>query len=104
MKIPIAICLNLIFITCYGQYPFEKFAQPNYEEHDDWKLYDWMDTKQTINHTLTIDDFFVNETLTIQLTSYSENIWDSSIRIFRGKTQIQNVFENMAFSQLNIGF
>ncbi|MEM6829788.1 MAG: hypothetical protein AAF551_04680 [Bacteroidota bacterium] len=103
MKQFLVILLNLICQAVHCQYPFEKYPQPVYEEFKDWKLYDWSETTHTINHTLTIESFFQNEPLIIQLTSSTEDMWEnSSIRIFRGQTQIQKLTEDMAFSTLNV--
>ena len=103
MKQLLIVILGFTYWAGYCQYPFEKYAQPVYEEFNDWKLYDWTETKQTINHTLTIENFFQKESLTIQLTSSTENMWEqSSIRIFRGQTQIQKLTEDMAFGTHNI--
>lgn len=100
--------LLLLAVSCwsYAQYPYEKFPAPEYEEYRNWELYDWTETKQTVNHTLAIDQFFENgDTLIIQLTSFTSN-WDnpSMIRIFRNKEQIQKLAEQMFFSTLNTGF
>ena len=103
MKQSLLIILTLIYFTGYCQYPFEKSPQPVHEEFKDWKSYDWVKNKQKINHTITIDNFFETESLTIQLTSYTGGINQaSSIRIFRGKTQIQKLSEDIFFGTLNI--
>lgn len=89
----------------YGQYPFEKYPAPVYQEYEDWEFYDWTETKHTVNHTLTIDQVFDNQDLlTIQLTSFTSSGDNTSIiRLFRNKTQIQKMTEHMFFSTLNIG-
>jgi len=103
MKQSLLIIFNLIYLTGYCQYPFKEFPQPVYEEFNDWNLYDWTETKQQSNYTITIDDFFETEALTIQLTSYTGEVEQtSSISIFRGKNQIQKLSEDMFFSTLNI--
>ncbi|WP_034237587.1 hypothetical protein [Aquimarina atlantica] len=98
----------LFILTTYltfGQYPFEKYPSPTYLEYKDWKLYDWTTKKQSINSTLKIDQFFDNkDALTIQLTSFTSNGDNPSvIRVFRNKTQVQKITEQMFFSSLNIG-
>ena len=102
MKQLLVIIFNLICLTGYCQYPFEEYPKPVYDEFKDWKLYDWPEKKKT-DHTITMDDFFETEALTIQLTSFFGGLeQESVIRIFRGKTQIQNITEPMYFSQLNV--
>lgn len=107
MRVLIIIIIStLISDLTYGQHCFEKYPTPTYTEYKNWKFYDWTETKQTINHTLTIDQFFNNEdSLTIQLTSFTSN-WDSAsvIRIFRNEKQIQRMTEPMFFSTLNTGY
>ncbi|MHA7059603.1 hypothetical protein ACWGOQ_0020420 [Aquimarina sp. M1] len=105
MKTITTIILTLMTCLAFAQYPFERYPAPTYQEYKDWQLYDWTETKQTVNHTLTIDQFFNNQdTLTIQLTSVTSN-WDgaSVIRVFRNKTQIQKMTEQIFFSTLNTG-
>ena len=103
------IILLLLILTTdmtYSQYPFEQYPSPTYKEYNDWKFYDWSDTKQTLNHTLTIDQFFDNkDVLTVQLTTLfpSEGDLSSVIRIFRNQTEIQKMTESMFFSNLNTG-
>jgi len=104
MRYKITFILFLFTILSFGQYPFEKFPSPKYNEYKNWKLYDWTKTKHTINYTITIPKFFKNkENLTIQLTSFSNNPKKQSIiRIFRNKNQIQKFTEKMSFTKLNI--
>ena len=104
----IIILLGLILTTpsIYSQYPFEKYPAPTYKEYDNWKFYDWLETKQTENHTLTINQFFKNkDTFTIQLTTlFPENGETSSvIRIFKNKTEIQKMTDEMLFHSWNTG-
>ncbi|AZJ31901.1 hypothetical protein SAMN05444344_1736 [Tenacibaculum mesophilum] len=95
----------LISSFSFAQFPFEKLPSTEYKEYKNWKLYDWLDTKNTIHHTLTIDSFFDNKkSLTVQLTSlltYFENT--STIRLFRNKKEICKFPESMLFSTINTG-
>lgn len=106
MKYLSIVILTLSSYLVFGQYPFEKYPEPVYKKYKDWKSYDWSKskTKKTYNHTLSINQFFDNQdTLTIQLTSFTENDEDSSIiRIFHNKTQIQKIHANTFFSPLNV--
>ncbi len=92
----------MILLTGFlkGQEPFEKYPAISYLEFKDWKHYE---KTEKVHHTLTIPNFFKNhDSITIQLTSFSNN-WDSSyLRIFRNKKQIQKIFEPMGFSSMNI--
>ena len=96
--------LLLLPLACFGQYPFEKYPKPTCNTYNDWKLYDWTEAKQKVNHTITVDSFFNDTTsLTIQLTSFDEDIWNNSeIRIFKGENQIQKLYDDMAFVPSNI--
>ena len=103
------IILLLLILTTdmtYSQYPFEQYPSPTYKEYNDWKFYDWSDTKQTLNHTLTIDQFFDNkDVLTVQLTTLvpSEGDLSSVIRIFRNQTEIQKALSSAQFYQHPLG-
>jgi hypothetical protein len=103
MKIILILVISLFSLLSFGQYPFEKYQSPNYLEYNDRKLYDWSETKHTVNHTITIEQFYDNnDTLTIQLTTFTDDIDKASvIRIFRNKTQIQKMTVNMFFNQSN---
>lgn len=106
MKIIWTIILtSLTTYLTFGQYPFEKYPSITYQEYKNWKLYDWTSTKQTVNYTLTIEQFFNDkDSLTIQLTSFTSNSDSPSvIRIFRNESQIQKMTEQMFFSSLNTG-
>jgi len=85
-----------------GQFPFEKYPAIKYKSYSDWKTYD--KTEKKVHSTLTIPKFFDNgDTLTIQLTSFTDHWWDNSIiRIFRNKIETQKIFENMAFSPVGL--
>ncbi|WP_075341940.1 hypothetical protein [Tenacibaculum agarivorans] len=96
--------LTLTSFSIFAQYPFEKYPSPTYQKYNNWKRYDWTDTKQAVHHTLKIDQFFDNkEALTIQLTSFTSNHKTSLIRVFRNNTQIQKIKEDMIFTTLNTG-
>ncbi len=105
MKILTIIISILITIPVYTQYSFEKYPAPTYKKYKNWELYDWTETKQTVNYTLTIEQFFNDkDSLTIQLTSFTSNLDSPSlIRIFRNESQIQKMTEQMFFSSLNTG-
>jgi len=106
MKVIITLLFTLISCLTFGQYAFEKYPAPLFKEYNNWKLYDWTTTKQTVHHTLSIDNFFDNkDTLTIQLTSFTSNLEKASeIRIFLNKVQLQKITEQMFFSTLNMGY
>ena len=97
------ILLSLVTLTTKAQYPFEKYPSISYKNYTHWKLYDKCEKEKKFHHTLSIPDFYKDhDTMTIQLTSFTDN-WDSSyIRIFRNKKQIQKIFEPMGFSPSNI--
>lgn len=102
MNKTILLIISLIYSASYGQYPFEKYNQPKYDEFDQWDHCDAAESKQRIDHTLVIDNFFEGEALTIQLTSFTENVWeDSQITLWRGGTQIQKFCEDMLFIPIN---
>ena len=89
--------------TAQSQYDFEKYPAVKYQEYDNWKIYDWAETKQTINYTITINKFYVNgDSLTIQLTSYTSNNKKSTIRIFKNTEQTQILTEIMNFNPSNV--
>jgi len=96
----IFLTLVTVSLSAKAQYPFEKFPAPEYEVYNDWKIYDKSDKEQKIHSTLTIPGFFDNkDTLTIQLTSYTEHNWENSIiRIYNNKTLSQKITENMGFN------
>ncbi|MCZ8217113.1 MAG: hypothetical protein O9262_12790, partial [Cyclobacteriaceae bacterium] len=77
--------------SVHAQFPFEKFAPAQYTSFNNWKTYDKTEKEKKIHSTLTIPTFFDNgDTLTIQLTSFTDHWWNNSIiRIFRNKTEIQ---------------
>lgn len=93
----------LFFGILKGQEPFEKYPVISYRVYKNWKVYNLLDKEKKIHHTLTIPNFFENkDSITIQLTSFSDN-WDSSyVRIYRNKKQILKFFEPMGFSEGNI--
>lgn len=95
----------LISSFSFSQFPFEKLPSTKYKEYKNWKLYDWLDTKKKVHHTLTIDSFFENgQSLTVQLTSlftYSETT--STIRLFCDKKEICKFSESILFSTINTG-
>jgi len=97
------LTLILLTWTTKAQFPFEKYPAITYKNFNDWKLYDKSEKEKKFHHTLTIPDFYTDQdTLTIQLTSFTNN-WDSSyIRIFKNKKQIQKFFEPMGFSPSNM--
>ncbi len=86
-----------------AQYPFEKYDSLTYRQFNNWKKYDWTEKKKIIHQTLSIRSFYKNhDSLTIQLTSFTDK-WDSSyIRIYRNKQQEQLLFEPMAFTEYNL--
>ncbi|WP_271767432.1 hypothetical protein [Aquimarina algiphila] len=110
MRIPIQRTLFLIlFFTFFSvsfveaQYPFESYSSPNYTMHRDWKIYDRIDTKGRYDCTLSIDHFFSNEDkLTIQLTWLEKTTAMGEIRVFRNKSQIQNIKRPGSFSPLTM--
>lgn len=87
-------------MTSKGQYPFEKYPAVKYSIYNDWKIYDRTEAEKKVHSTLTIPNFFgKNDSLTIQLTSFTDHWWDNSeIRIFQNKQQKQKFIENMIFS------
>jgi hypothetical protein len=97
------LTLTLLTWTTEAQFPFEKYPAISYKNFNDWQLYDRSEKEKKFHHTLSIPDFYAdNDTLTIQLTSFTNN-WDSSfIRIFKNKKQIQKFFEPMGFSPSNM--
>lgn len=90
--------------TAKGQFPFEKYPALKYISFSDWKTYDKTEKEKKVHSTLTIPKFYDNgDTLTIQLTSFTDHWWDNSIiRFFRNKTETQRIFENMAFSPVGL--
>ena len=95
----------MILLTGFlkAQFPFEKYPAISYKNYNDWILYDKSENEKKFHHTLTIPEFYNgNDTITIQLTSFTNN-WDSSyIRIFKNRKQIQKFFEPMGFSPSNM--
>jgi hypothetical protein len=86
-----------------GQEPFEKYPQILYKEYKGWKLYDKTEKERKIHHTITIPNFFKNkDSITIQLTSFTDKRDSSYLRIYRNKRQIERFFEPMSFSDINI--
>ena len=101
----IFIVILLSIFNLHGQYDFEKYPAIKYKEYKDWKIYDWSETKQSINFTITIKDFFsTGDSLTIQLTSYVSKNKKSTIRIFKNTKQIQKIDEIMQFNLSNVQF
>lgn len=92
--------LTILTWTANGQFPFEKYPAIKYISYNDWKTYDKTEKEKIVHSTLTIPTFFDNvDTLTIQLTSFTDHWWDNSIiRVFRNKTEAQKIFENMTFN------
>ncbi|MNQ56459.1 hypothetical protein D3C85_705820 [compost metagenome] len=103
-KLLIIFGLTLLTWTAKGQYPFEKYPSIKYKEHNDWKTYDDTEKEKKVHSTLTIPNFFENEdTLTIQLTSFTDHWWDNSIiRIYHNKTEVQKIIENTAFNPIGL--
>jgi len=100
------IVISFFFFYVFStkaQYPFEQSDSIKYQCFNNWKVYDLIEKKKTIHQTITIEGFYQNQdSLTIQLSSFTKN-WDSSyIRIFRNKEQIQKIFEPMGFNGYNI--
>jgi hypothetical protein len=85
--------LLLIFVLTYniasGQYPFDKFAKPNFKLYKDWKAYDKTDK---MHETITVPNFYQDSSsLTIQFTlDKSKPKNENVIRIYKGKTAIQS--------------
>ena len=85
--------LLLIFVLTYntasGQYPFDKFAKPDFKLYNDWKAYDKTDK---MHETITVPNFYQDSSsLTIQFTldkSKAKN--QNVIRIYKDKTAIQS--------------
>lgn len=88
--------LTLTFLTLqgFGQFPFEKYPAIQYREIKNWKVYDKCQTENKIHYTLTIPEFYKNQdSLTIRLTSLSDNTDTSYIRVYRNSKQIQLFIE-----------
>lgn len=85
--------LLLIFVLTYniasGQYPFDKFAKPDFKLYKDWKAYDKTDK---MHETITVPNFYQDSSsLTIQFTlDKSKTRNENVIRIYKGKTAIQS--------------
>lgn len=96
--------LTFLTWTAKGQFPFEKYPAIKYKSYNDWKTYDKTEKEKKVHSTLTIPKFYDNgDTLTIQLTSFTDHWWDNSIiRVFRNKTETQKIFENMAFNPVGL--
>lgn len=94
--------LGLTFFTwtAKGQFPFEKYPVIKYKSYNEWKTYDKTEKEKRVHSTLTIPKFYNNgDTLTIQLTSFTDHWWKNSIiRVFRNKVETQKFFENMGFN------
>lgn len=97
------LILTLLTWTTKAQFPFERYPAISCKNFSDWQLYDRSAKEKKFHHTLTIPDFYADhDTLTIQLTSFTNN-WDSSyIRIFKNRKQIQKFYEPMGFSPTNM--
>jgi hypothetical protein len=80
-----------IVISVNAQYPFDKFAKPDFKLYDSWKLIEKPDDKK-IHLTVSIPNFYADSIrLTIQFTvddskQHTENI----LRIYKGKSTIQS--------------
>jgi hypothetical protein len=102
----LTLTFGLLLLTwaAKGQFPFEKYPTVKYVAYNNWKIYDKAEKEKKIHSTLTIPKFFDNgDTITIQLTSYTDHWWDNSIiRIFRNKTAIQKISENMGFNPVGL--
>ncbi len=87
-----------------AQFPFEKYTSVKYTSFNNWNIYDKAEKEKKIHSTLTIPTFFDNgDTLTVQLTSFTDHWWNNSIiRIFRNKTEIQKIAEDMGFSPIGL--
>lgn len=60
-----------------------------------WKVYDKCKTEKKVHYTLTIPNFYKNhDSVTIQLTSLTDNFDTSYIRVYRNKNQIQKFTES----------
>lgn len=96
--------LTFLTWTAKGQFPFEKYPAIKYKSYNDWKTYDKTEKEKSVHSTLTIPKFYDNgDTLTIQLTSFTDHWWDNSIiRVFRNKTETQKIFENIAFNPVGL--
>lgn len=92
--------LIIFTLTSKGQYPFEKYLAVKYSIYHDWKIYDRAEDEKKVHSTLTIPNFFGNnDSLTIQLTSFTDHCWDNSIiRVFQNKQQTQKFVEDMIFN------
>jgi hypothetical protein len=98
------LVLTLTAWSAQAQFPFEKYASVQYTSFNNWKTYDKTEKEKKIHSTLTIPTFFDNgDTLTVQLTSFTDHWWNTSIiRIFKNKTEIQKIAENMGFSPIGL--
>jgi hypothetical protein len=98
------LALTFLTWTAKGQFQFEKYTAIKYKSFNDWKTYDKTEKEKKVHSTLTIPNFFDNgDTLTIQLTSFTDHWEDNSIiRVFRNKTETQKLFENMAFEPISL--
>ncbi len=96
--------LTFLTWTARGQFSFEKYPAVKYKSYNDWKTYDKTEKEKKVQSTLTIPKFYDNgDTLTIQLTSFTDHWWDNSIiRVFRNKTETQKIIENMAFNPIGL--
>jgi hypothetical protein len=80
-----------IVISVNAQYPFDKFAKPDFKLYDSWKLIEKPDDKK-IHLTVSIPNFYADSIrLTIQFTfndskQHTENI----LRIYSGNSTIQS--------------
>lgn len=94
------LTLTLLTLTIKAQFPFEKYPALKCKEYYNWKIYDKTEKEKKIHSTMTIPSFFENgDTLTIQLTSFTDHWWENSIiRIFHNNAQKQRFLENMSFN------
>jgi hypothetical protein len=92
--------LTLLTLPAKGQFPFEKYPAVPYQYSGNWEMREKCEAENTVQSVLSIPLFFDKaDTLTVQLTSFTEHLWErSQIRVFRNATEIQQIIEDMAFN------
>src|SRR6187402_1869027 len=80
-----------------GQYDFEKYPSIKYKVYDDWKT---NETEKKVENSISISNFFKNgESLTIQLNSFKEHLFENSdIKISKNNIETQSFTENIGFN------
>lgn len=99
----ITFLLILVVSHVKAQYPFEKYNSINYRQFNNWIKYDWTEKRNRFHQTLSIQEFYNNhDSLTIQLSSFTDDYDSSYIRIYRNKQLELQIFEPMAFTGYNL--